>query len=109
MFHHPKLRDEIRNYVKTCDACQKCKGGFRQYGKLSARDATLMPWQEIHCDTIGPWKIELQAKILTFKAVTTVDPITNLVEINPLITKTASECADAVENNWICWYPRPKK
>ena len=31
------------------------------------------------------------------------------MEIIPLITKTASECADAVENNWVCQYPRPEK
>ena len=90
MFHHPKLRDEIKNYVKTCDICQRYKRGSRQYGILSACDATLMPWQEIHCDTVGPWTIELRAKTLTFKAVTVIDPVTNLVEINPLIICLAS-------------------
>ena len=58
-----------------------------------------MSWQEIHCDMISPWTIELQAKTLTFKAVTTIDQVINLVEINPLITKTAKETTDAVETN----------
>ena len=49
------------------------------------------------------------AKMLTFKAVTVISPVTNLVEINPLITKTANEVADAVENNWISRYPRREK
>ena len=85
------------------------KHGAKQYGELAPRDATTTPWQEIHCDTIGPWKIELRAKTLEFKAMTTIYPATNLVEINPLITKTADEGADTVYNNWICRYPRPLK
>ena len=108
-FYHPRLKDEIKKHVLTCDDCQKYKRGSRQYGHLAPRDANVTPWQEIHCDTIGPWKIELRAKTLEFKAVTIIDPVTNLVEINPLITKTAKEVADAVETNWICRYPRPLK
>ncbi|MEM7284224.1 MAG: integrase zinc binding domain-containing protein, partial [Pseudomonadota bacterium] len=106
-FHHPKMQETIRQVVQQCDVCQKIKRGSRQYGSLAPRDATAMPWQEIHCDTVGPWKLELRACTIEFKAVTTIDPATNLVEINPIITKTAQEVAQAVETNWLSRYPRP--
>ena len=108
-FYHKDLKKEIKQFVLTCDVCQKMKRGAKQYGELAPPDATTTPWQEIHCDTIGPWKIDLRAKTLEFKAMTTIDPATNLVEINPLITKTAEEGAETVFNNWLCLYPRPLK
>ncbi|MEM7375831.1 MAG: hypothetical protein AAF587_44995, partial [Bacteroidota bacterium] len=37
------------------------------------------------------------------------DPVTNLVEINPLVTKTSEEVSSVVEDNWISRYPRPMK
>ena len=68
-----------------------------------------MPWQEVHCDSIGPWKIELRARTLTFHAMTMIDPATNLLEIKQTTTTTAKEAAAAVENTWIARYPRPIK
>ena len=106
-YYHPQMDEEINKLIQSCEACQKYKRGSRQYGELSPRDAVLLPWQEIHCDTIGPWTIDLRAQTLEFKAITTIDPVTNLVEITPLITKTAAEVAAGVENNWIARYPRP--
>ena len=108
-FYHPRMHEKVKEVLSSCVDCQKYKRGSRQYGHLAPRDTKAMPWQEIHCDTIGPWKIELRARTLEFKALTVIDPATNLIEINPLITKTASEVADAVENNWISRYPRPMK
>jgi hypothetical protein len=49
----------------------------------------MMPWQEVHCDSIGPWKIELRARSLTFHAMTMMDLCTNLVEIRSIVTTTA--------------------
>ena len=68
-----------------------------------------MPWQEVHCDSIGPWTIELRARKLTFHALTMIDPCTNLVEIAHTLTTGAVENAAALENNWMARYPRPIK
>ena len=37
----------------------------------------------------------------------TMDTATNLLEIEPLRTKTALECAKAFDNGWLARYPRP--
>ena len=111
-FYHPDITKVINNIVKGCEECQKYKRGSRQYGLLAPRDVVPLPWQEIHCDTVGPWKISLRGgRELVFNAMTIIDPSTNLVEIVKLIKDhpTSEMAAAAVENNWIARYPRPKK
>ena len=76
-------------------------------GETAPRDASVMPWQEVHCDSIGPWKIELRAHTLTFHAMTMIDAGSNLVEIKHALTDTAKEGAHAVENTWLSRYPKP--
>lgn len=58
-FYNPKLKNIAKDMVANCKACQKNKRGSKAYGKLSTREAPLLPWHEIHCDTIGPWQVEL--------------------------------------------------
>ena len=70
----------------------------KTYGEASPRDVFVMPWQEIHCDTIGPWTIDLRARKVTFSAMTIINACTNLVEIKVMKTKTSEEGAAAVEN-----------
>ena len=75
------------------------KRGARQYGLLSSRDATAPPWHDVALDCIGPWTINLRGgKQFKILALTTMDTATNLLEIEPLRTKTASECAQAFDN-----------
>ena len=83
------------------------KRGGRVYGESAPRDASVMPWQEVHCDSIGTWEIELRARKLKFHAMTMIDPCTNLVEIKRTLSTTSKEAAAAVENNWLARYPRP--
>ena len=106
-FHHAKIGEEVRKQLKGCHECALYKRGGKTYGEAAHRDASVLPWQEVHCDSIGPWTIELRAKTLTFQAMTMIDPATNLVEIAPLKSKTALAGAASVENTWLARYPRP--
>ena len=107
-FFHPRLSAEVRDQVSKCDLCQRMKRGARQYGLLSSRDATAPPWHDVALDCIGPWTINLRGgKQFKILALTTMDTATNLLEIEPLRTKTASECARAFDNGWLARYPRP--
>ena len=109
-FYHPRLGVTIREEIEACETCQKDKSGSKQYGLLAPREAPLLPWQEVHTDCIGPWKFKLrtrQQKELEFNALTSIDPVTNLLEINSLIRKTSDEVSRVFENNWLSRYPRP--
>lgn len=106
-FHHRDVDKACAKHCKECTTCAKNKRGGRVYGETGPRDARLSPWQEVHCDSIGPWKIDLRARTLTFHAMTMIDPCTNLVEIKATKTTTAKEGAAAVENTWLARYPKP--
>ena len=108
-FHHRDIEKECDKHMKECDRCTMARRGSRVYGEAAPRDASTSPWQEVHCDSIGPWKIELRATELTFHAMTMIDPCTNLVEIKYTLSTTAKEGAAAVENGWLSRYPRPLK
>ncbi|NND94264.1 MAG: DDE-type integrase/transposase/recombinase, partial [Flavobacteriales bacterium] len=108
-FYHRNIHAEVHKQISECEACALNKRGRRTYGESGARDALVMPWQEVHCDTIGPWKIELRARSLEFNAMTMVDPSTNLLEIAPIIRRTDEEGSAVVENTWFARYPRPLK
>ena len=83
------------------------KHGGCQYGELAPREALAVPWQEIHVDTIGPWMIKLRGQSIKFMALTTIDPVTNLLELHPIKQKTADETRQALELSWLSRYPRP--
>jgi transposase InsO family protein len=106
-FHHKDIEKQCKKHVQDCTKCAKARRGGRVYGESAPRDASVMPWQEVHCDSIGPWKIDLRARKLTFHAMTMIDPATNLVEIKHTLSTTAAEGAAAVENTWLSRYPKP--
>ena len=108
-FYHRDLDKECKKHVKECSICDLNKRGGRVHGESAPRDASTMPWQQVHCDSIGPWNIELRNRTLTFHAMTMIDACTNLVEIKSTLTTTAKEGAAAVENGWLSRYPRPLK
>ena len=107
-FYHPKLLAEVRSQVARCDLCQRMKRGSRQYGLLAPCDAKSAPWSDVTTDCIGSWVIEsLTGRDYSLCALTTIDLTTNLLEIEPIVTQTAAECARAFENGWLSHYPRP--
>ena len=66
-FHHPKIEEEVKKQIRDCNICVREKRGGYTYGKAAPRDATLLPWQQVDCDSIGPWVIELRARMLTLR------------------------------------------
>eukprot|EP00977_Amphora_coffeiformis_P009356 scaffold2144_cov98-Amphora_coffeaeformis.AAC.1 len=107
-FHHPRLLKECEHIASTCHECQTLKRGSVQYGELAPRDALALPWQEVHTDCIGPWHFDLRGgRQVTFYGLTSIDPVTSLLEINRIPNQTSSEVARAFENNWLSRYPRP--
>ena len=109
-YYHPHLRREIRDIVRSCPICQTMKRDKApQYGENAPRDAPATPWQEIHVDCIGPWQMKVNGQLLKYMALTILDPVTNLMEIQLLPNKTAAATKRALELAWLCRYPRPSR
>ena len=51
------------------------------YGLLPERELKEQPFQECAVDFIGPWPVKIHGKEHTFRALTIIDPVTNLTEL----------------------------
>ena len=100
------MKELITHHVKGCSFCQKYKSLNRQYGHLPPKNVQhLEPWDEVHVDMIGPWKVTINQ----FKAVTCIDSVVNLPEVIPVENAKSKTEAEAFEDNWLSCYPRPRK
>ena len=107
-FYHPQITEQVKQHVQGYLICQKMKHGACGYGELRAHSVNAPPWHKVHVDCIGPWTIELcGGHEYQFNALTSIDPTTNLLEIEELPRKTAQACADAFESGWLVCYPCP--
>ena len=93
--------------VKSCDKCQRFKLTGKGYGMLPPREASLVPWQEIAVDLIGPWNISVNIALM-LNALTIVDTVTNLVELICVSNKSAAHVGLQLENAWLSRYPQPR-
>ena len=88
-YYHPDLRLHIGNFV--CDACQKNKLSVRGFGFLPGQDVNIHPWHEAAVDLIGSWSIEIKYKWHEFNALTSIDLVTNLVELIRVNTNNSEQ------------------
>ena len=104
----PDLRVDVRQYIKTCDTCQRFKKQQKKYGHLPAKDAEAVPWDRLCVDLIGPYTIKRKdGKELILKAVTMIDPATGWFEVQEYKDKRAATIANIVEQTWYARYPWP--
>eukprot|EP00957_Ditylum_brightwellii_P047846 3634241-Ditylum_brightwellii.AAC.1 len=79
------------------------------YGELPPRFASLLPWNKVAVDLIGPWNLKVGGQDVEFNALTCIDPVTNLVGMICIDNKTAEHVAQQFENMWLAQYPCPGK
>ena len=107
-FYHPQLRRRVETFISRCQTCQQYKRPGRGYGHLAPREALFQPFYEVAVDMIGPWKVTVNGQQLVFQALTSIDTVTNLVEI-ALCAPNGLDVSRRFEHSWLFRYPRPTK
>lgn len=107
-YHHPRLKSQVEVLIKSCDTCRLYKLSGPGAGELPERDIDATPWQEVHVDLIGPWKVEVNELEVEFNALTCIDPVSNLTELIRIENKTADHIARKFEQCWLARYPWPE-
>lgn len=51
----------------------------------------------------------MKGNICKFRALTCIDPVTNLVELIQITNKTMKYVAEQLENSWLSRYTRPNR
>ena len=109
-FWWPKLRDQVRQTVKSCPSCQLNKRKQQRFGHLPPKAAEVNPWEKMCIDLIGPYKIRRKGKPdLVCKACTFVDPATGWFEACQISDKRSDTVANIAEQEWFCRYPWPSE
>ncbi len=78
--------------------------------ELPPREATLVvPWYKVAVDLIGPWTLLVHGQEIEFYALTCIDPVSNLVEVQRIENKSAAHVAMIFKNLWVARYPKPER
>ena len=91
LYYHPNLKAATTQY--ECGTCQSSKLQGAQYGQLPPREAIMTPWEEVHVDLIGLWRLKIGERMVEFSALTCIDPVTNLVELIRVDNKSSAHVA----------------
>ena len=109
----PKMKAEIERYCRTCGKCQLAKRKTKKYGKLPAKVAETIPWQNVQIDCIGPFTIKQKYGNKTVKrklrALTIIDPVSSWIEICviPEDDVSSEKISQLFNDAWLSRYPRP--
>ena len=101
------MRRQINNY--HCTECQRHKQDGKGYGLLPERELREQPFNEVAVDLIGPWKVQVRGRGYEFKALTSIDPVTNLVELTRIDNATSEEITRKFAQSWLARYPWPTR
>ena len=98
-FFWPKMEEWIRNYIRSCDTCQRNKSSrHAKYGLLQPLDTPYAPWRSISVDFI----VALPESEGKNQIMVVVDRFTKMGHFIPLTGESsAKDCADAfLQNVW---------
>jgi hypothetical protein len=79
--------------------------------QLPAREATSVPWEQVHVDLIGPWNIKVKGhkKPVQFIALMCINPVLNLLEVGTVKDKMSEQVTKTFEHLWLSRYPQPRR
>jgi len=102
---------DIRRYTDNlnCDYCQRNKLDGKGYGLLPERAVRSIPFKECTVDLIGPWVVQVCGDPYEFSALTSIDTITNLVELCRVDNKYSVTVARKYVQCWLSHYPWPQR
>ena len=99
-FVHLKMYRTCMEVCNPCD-CQVDESPSNSYGELPAKNVTMVPWQTVAVDLIGPWNIKILDLNYKYRALMVVDRDTNFMDAVPVRGTQSMHIAMKFENLWI--------
>ena len=95
------INKNINNNIKLY-FYQKCKINNKVYGHLHPKNIQhLCPWDELHVDMVGPWKVIIDNFEYQSRAATCIDVLFNLPEVIPVKNTKLKTVAEVFKDNWL--------
>lgn len=103
-YYWPNMKSDIKNYVQTCDACQRNKNTRKTRMPMVITTTSRKPFEKIFLDIVGPLPQTINGYqyLLTFQ-----DDLTRFVDAIPLENQEADTVARAYTTNIILKYGTP--
>lgn len=107
-FYAPGMGKIIEEHTKKCAKCQTHKRTKKKYGSIHPKQISMIPWETVCVDLVGPYSVKTDRGDHSFHALTIMDPVTNWIEIVDIDhDKTSENIALAFDRQWLSRYPRP--
>ena len=108
--YSPGLKEAVQAFVKTCDECQRYKNSGPGIGHLPPREETMVPFEQIAIDTVGPWSMDVPSYgKITINPYSIMDTVSNLLELKRAsqTNPPGIESVRVLEDTWLSRYPKP--
>ena len=96
-YYWPVMKKEIKNYVRSCHACQSTKPSKLKEPQPGFFPVPQKRFSHIHIDVCGPLPPSRGYKYLLM----VVDRTTRYVDAIPMIEASTNACADALLHSWV--------
>ncbi len=108
-FSWPKMKDDIEKFVKNCHVCQINKQNRKKYGHLTGTtiELNINKFEVIAADIMGPLLISKDDGMEYSHILTIIDIKSRYIELIPLHNTLGPTVATAIDQVWLCRYPRP--
>lgn len=105
------MKESIASFINHCVVCGRIKQG-KNYSKLEPRQQEKLPWNAIALDIAGPINMsEENDENIDFEEnkfiLTIVDMFSRWTELVALKDISAITVSKALDNQWLCRYPKP--
>ena len=108
-YYWPACAAEVKDYVRTCDICQRTKVHRHQlYGQLSSLPIPKKPWKEVSMDFITGLPASKRRGVVYDSILVIVDRLTKMARYVPVTKKIdAAELADIFFDEVVLRYGMP--
>ena len=105
------MEKDITAFTKACPTCQRFKKKRKKcYGQLPPKKVSMIPWETICIDLVGPYTdTDKLGNDRTLLAMTFVDPATGWFEITEIPEKSSARISHIFNSTWLARYPWPRK
>lgn len=102
----PGMENDIRQFVRKCEKCQKCKYSIPVKEPMVITTTANYAFEKVFLDVVGPLEKDNDnySYILTLQC-----ELSKYVEAYPLVSKKSDEVARAFVNNFILRYGVPRQ
>ena len=99
------MESDIAAFTKACATHQRFKKKRKKYGDLPLKDVSMIPWETICIDLVGPYTVtDKLGNDRTLLTITFVDPATGWFEITEIPDKSSARISHIFNSMWLAWY-----